>query len=369
MSAGNKDTIEQITGEGVSVVKLQSRSDFFSDEAVKSIEARAFTYAKAAVPIHFRGPAGTGKTTLAMQIAAKIGRPVVLMTGDGWHTSHNLIGKEAGTRQNQVVDNFIHSVKKVRTETHAVWADNVLTYAVSKGYTLVYDEFTRSPPSANNPLLMALEERMLLVASRSREENVVRAHPEFRAIFTSNPDDYAGVSSPQDALLDRMITFDLEGFAVETEAGIVSMRAGVSKDVAKRIVKIVRGLGARDAEDAHISLRPCIMIAQVVRNAKLSPSASDQAFNQLCADVLQLRAPESRDVKAWVADRVAEIAPEPKKAVAQPAVQGTQTRKGAAASKGSPAPAEASVKSPEAPHAASSNQAATAPIKLKSKVA
>lgn len=359
MSSARKDTIEQITGEGVSVVKLATRADFFADEAVKSIEERAFAYANAAVPIHFRGPAGTGKTTIAMQIAARIGRPVVLMTGDGWHTSHNLIGKEAGSKQNQVVDNFIHSVKKVRTETHAVWADNVLTYAVAKGCTLVYDEFTRSPPSANNPLLMALEERMLLVASRARDENVVKAHPEFRAIFTSNPDDYAGVSSPQDALLDRMITFDLDGFGVDTEAGIVAARAGVSKDTAKTIVRVVRGLGRKQSHDSHISLRPSIMIAQVAKSAGLKPEASDLVFAQLCSDVLRLSAPGDKDGKAWVADLIAEILPAPQK----PEVKAPQGKAAAGkAQSAAPAVQPESAKAPLAP-------VKSDPVKLKTKVA
>src|SRR4029453_6759569 len=124
---------------------------------------------------------------------------------------------EVGTKSKQVVDRYVHSVRKVETETSAVWSDEVLTQAFIEGYTLVYDEFTRSPPQANNPLLAAFEERILILPGAARKERYVRAHPEFRAILTSNPGDYAGVAAPQDALIDRMITLDLDDLSRDTE--------------------------------------------------------------------------------------------------------------------------------------------------------
>ncbi len=46
---------------------------------VKNIIRRALRYIGAGFPVHFRDPAGTGKTTLAMYVAAQIGRPVILI--------------------------------------------------------------------------------------------------------------------------------------------------------------------------------------------------------------------------------------------------------------------------------------------------
>jgi gas vesicle protein GvpN len=272
------------------IVLLSPRTDLFENHRLDQIVSRALTYLRAGIPIHLRGPAGTGKTTMAMQIAAKLGRPAVVVTGDDGLTAGHLVGREVGVRSRQVVDRFVHSVRKIETETTSMWSDAVLTQAFTSGLTFVYDEFTRSPPEANNPLLSALEERVLIFAGGARKERYVYAHPEFRAILTSNPEDYAGVSTPQDALIDRMITFGLDHHDRETEIGIVAMRSGIDAESCARIVDLIRAL--RDSSlmrQAH-SMRSAIMIARIVTTQSLSPSASDERFIHLCFDVLAAKA-------------------------------------------------------------------------------
>ncbi|MEO1067356.1 MAG: MoxR family ATPase, partial [Pseudomonadota bacterium] len=144
-------------------VHLAPQADFFETSGLQQLQYRALTYLTAGVPVHFRGPAGTGKTTLAMQIAASIGRPTAIISGDSWMTSSDLLGESKGVRTRQVVDRYVHSVRRTETESEEVWSDNILTRAIINGYTLIYDEFTRSTPEANNPLLMAFEERMLII--------------------------------------------------------------------------------------------------------------------------------------------------------------------------------------------------------------
>ncbi len=298
------------TRRGNAVI-LRERDDLFTNEALQSVQSRALRYLQAGVPVHFRGPAGTGKTTLALQIASQIGRPVIFITGDGWLTAADLVGKEIGSRHKQIVDNFVHNVRKVTTETTGLWSDDGLTTAIENGYTLVYDEFTRSPPQANNPLLIALEERMLIVPSQSRGEAYVRAHPEFRAIFTSNPEEYAGVSAPQDALLDRMITFDLDNHDRQTEIGIVAMRSGLAPEACAPIVDIVRELRDDMGMEANVSVRAGIMIARVVKASGLTVSHTDPLFSQLCLDVLESKSvrrsePEAR--RGQIARQVCAVA-------------------------------------------------------------
>jgi gas vesicle protein GvpN len=284
---GLADSIELVNGGADHVIQLRPRTDLFENDVLLSMESRALTYLRSGLPIHLRGPAGTGKTTLAIQIAARLDRPTILITGDGWFTAQNLIGRETGTKSKQVVDHYIHSVKKVQTEVTAVWSDDALTRAVSQGYTLVYDEFTRSPPQANNPLLAAFEERMLIVPGGSRRERVVHAHPSFRAILTSNPDDYAGVTAPQDALIDRMITFDLENHDRATEIGIVSNRSGLDDVRASRVVDLIRALRGSPFLKQSPSMRSAIMIARITVSEDLTVGAQDPRFLQLCLDVLE----------------------------------------------------------------------------------
>ncbi len=86
-----------------------------------------------------------------------------------------------------------------------------MTTACKNGNTLIYDEFTRSRPEANNALLSVLEEKFLnLPRLRRADKGYMDVHPDFRAIFTSNPEEYAGVHKTQDALMDRLITIPSE---------------------------------------------------------------------------------------------------------------------------------------------------------------
>lgn len=264
-----------------------SPAGIFVDDALRSMESRAVAYLNAGLAVHLRGPAGAGKTTLALQIAARIGRPMTLLTGDAWMTSGHLVGRESGAVSNQVIDRYVHTVTKIKTETSAVWADNALTRAIVEGHTLIYDEFTRSSSAANNPLLSALEERMLVLTGRSHGERIVRAHDEFRAILTSNPTDYAGVNAPQDALIDRVVTFDIEGHDRSTEIGIVATRSGADEATAARIVDIVRALRASKHLAQNPSMRSSIMIARVAHKESVEPEPGEPRFLQLVLDVLE----------------------------------------------------------------------------------
>ena len=99
--------------------------------------------------------------------------------------------------------------------------------------------------------------------------------PRFRAILTSNPEEYAGVSRPQDALLDRVITFDLDDYDRETEIGIVAKRSGLEYAAAARIVELVRGIRRWPKVQHPPSMRSAIMIARIV---PASPSRQRQTI-------------------------------------------------------------------------------------------
>src|SRR5208337_4999668 len=199
----------------------EASDKFISTPQVQDVTQRAMAYLAVGYSVHFAGAAGTGKTTLAFHAAAKLGRPVILVHGDDEFGSSDLVGRDAGYRKSKLIDNFIHSVVKTEEEMKSLWVDNRLTTACREGFTLVYDEFTRSRPEANNVLLAVLEEKLLALPSSSQsEDSYIKVHPEFRAIFTSNPQEYAGVHDAQDALSDRLITMNLDYYERETEIAV-----------------------------------------------------------------------------------------------------------------------------------------------------
>jgi gas vesicle protein GvpN len=208
------------------------------------------------------------------------------MHGDDEFGSSDLVGGEYGYRKSKLVDNFIHSVLRTEETMNTLWADNRLTLACKAGDTLVYDEFTRSRPEANNALLSVLEERLLTVPTRRGGDGFLEVHPEFRAIFTSNPEEYAGVHRSQDALRDRMITMDLDHFDEETEAAITQAKSGLRRKEAEKIVKVVRALRESGACEFSPTVRGAIMIARSLTVLNGHVKAGSPVFRQVCQDIL-----------------------------------------------------------------------------------
>lgn len=268
------------------VLEPHPQRNFVETPFVRGILERAMTYLAAGFPIHFRGASGTGKTTLAFHVAANIGRPVVMIHGDEEFSTSDLVGGEYGYRTRKVIDNFVHSVLKTEEDESRRWVDNRLTVACRNGFTLIYDEFTRSRPEANNALLAVLQEKMLDLPAGRQGESYLRVHPDFRAIFTSNPEEYAGVYRSQDALRDRMVTLDLDFFDEETEIDITCAKAGISRPDAETTVRIVRELRQSGICEFAPTVRACIMIAKALHVRHNAIGSSDGLFKQLCVDIL-----------------------------------------------------------------------------------
>jgi len=262
--------------------------DFVLTPYVEEIIQRARCYLEVGYPIHFAGAAGTGKTTLALHVAAEVGRPVILIHGDDEFAGSDLVGKDSGYRRSRIVDNFIHSVLKTQEEMNTMWVENRLTTACQEGYTLIYDEFNRSRPEANNALLSILSERILnLPKYRTSGRGYLAVHPSFRAIFTSNPEEYAGTHKTQDALMDRLITIRLDHFDRESEVRITMAKSGVARADAEAVVDVVRAL--RGGGNNHRpTIRTCIALARVLAYRRSHATAEDPVFRLVCRDILSM---------------------------------------------------------------------------------
>ncbi|MBI4715970.1 MAG: gas vesicle protein GvpN [Nitrospirae bacterium] len=261
--------------------------EFVSTAYVQDLTERALAYLETGYPVHFAGPAGVGKTTLAFHVAARLGRSITLIHGDDEFGSSDLIGRDSGYRKHKLVDNFIHSVLKTEEEMKSLWVDNRLTTACRKGDTIIYDEFTRSRPEANNVLLSVLAEKILnLPRLRRSGTGYLEVHPEFRAIFTSNPEEYAGVHKSQDALMDRLITIHLDHFDRKTEVEITTAKSGIPRPEAEVIVDVVRGLRGTGVHNRRPSIRACIAIARVLVHRGGRARWGDPVFQWICRDVL-----------------------------------------------------------------------------------
>ncbi len=274
-------------GEPATVLSSQPSADFVETHYIRDLTDRALDYIRVGFPVHFGGPAGVGKTTLALHIAARLGRPVVLICGDHEFNSSDLVGGLHGYRKKYLKDNFIRSVLKTDESMTSHWVDNRLTTACQYGLTLIYDEFTRSRPEANNVLLSVLEEKLLPLPTARGGENYLKVHPNFAAIFTSNPEEYAGVYKSQDALRDRMVTIELGNFDEETEVAITQAKSELSLDACRSIVSLVRKVReAKSKNKLTPTVRACIIIGKMLNLRGGAALGTNHGFKQICLDIL-----------------------------------------------------------------------------------
>ena len=135
-------------------------------------------------------------------------------------------------------------------------------------------------------LLGVLEERLLVLPVPNQNESYIKVHPNFRVIFTSNPQEYAGVHDAQDALGDRMVMIDVDYFDRDTEIAITAARSGLPRAKVTPIVDLVREYRDTGEYDQTPTLRSSIMICRMMAQEKLRPTIDDPHFVQVCIDIL-----------------------------------------------------------------------------------
>lgn len=259
---------------------------FVETEAVSDVRERVGHWLSVDRPVHLVGPTGCGKTALALHVAAERDRPVVLVNGDASLGTADLVGEYGERERYSVRDEFVRDVVKRTDIERDRWVDNALTTAVREGATLVYNEFSRTKPAANNVFLSMFEEGVLELPGKRGEDRSVDVHPEFRAIFTSNDAEYAGVHEPQDALLDRLVGVYLDYYDAETEREIVTARVEeADADQVETVVDAVRAVRAQ--LDVTVGTRAAVMAAEAVAALERGDeSADDDAVVQCCVDAM-----------------------------------------------------------------------------------
>lgn len=266
-------------------VHIRIGNDYIVTDYIKNTADKAIIYLKNKFPVHLRGAAGTGKTSLAFYIAEKIGRPVLFLCGSEEVNTANLIGGYFGAKSYFVEDNYISKVYKKEEEIKKTWSDGKLLTACKNGYTVIYDEFTRAKPEINNVLLSILEEKIIDIPYYSSYDSTVKIHPEFHIIFTSNPEEYEGVYKSSNALLDRMITIDMDGMDEETVKSIIISKSGINEKDAEKIIRLSEYIKSQISGSDYASMRNCIMLAKIINQTKIKIDSSDNLFRQICMDI------------------------------------------------------------------------------------
>ena len=105
------------------------------------------------------------------------------------------------------------------------------------------------------------------------------------AQFFFQSEEYGGTHRSADALLDRMITMNLNQYDRDTEVDIAAAR-GLPRSEAEIVVDIVRAMRSLDPDRRHPSLRTAIAIASISAKRGVHVQADDEFFRWVCRDVI-----------------------------------------------------------------------------------
>jgi len=163
--------------------------------------------------VWIKGTHGTGKTSLVLNVAARLRIPVYRLNGDAQLTRSELLG------------GF------VLRNNETVWVDGVVPRAMREGALLLIDEYDSLDPLAVNVLKAVMEDKSQLVLAE-RGGEVVSAHEDFRVVATTNTwgrgEDgavYANTLPQSEADRDRFSYFLQQEFLpVDAEEKMLALR-------------------------------------------------------------------------------------------------------------------------------------------------
>jgi len=199
--------------------------DFKFDEA--SIPVIGKVLSSNARSLLLEGETGTGKTAMARYIASTThgrGQPFFRINLDGGATVDQILGKPT------LKDGTV------------MWTDGDLITAMRIGGLVVLDEISAARPEMLFALYSLLDDDHMIVLKDKEDCEVVRPHPDFRLIATTNPRygdvNYTGVKELNPALKDRFEPIIIRYMHPDDETEYVSAVTGAPSQVVHELVSL-----------------------------------------------------------------------------------------------------------------------------------
>lgn len=182
------------------------------------------------IPVYIWGHAGTGKTTLLSQVAARTGRPVLRVQ----HT--------ANMEEDQIVGGW-----RVRAG-QTVFELGPLAMAMKYGWTYIADEYDFGRPEVLSVYQAVLEGSPLFIKEADMANRIIRPHANFRLFATGNTNGqgdesglYGGTNMQNAANFERFgVVQQMPWMEFETEARVISRKAKIPLEDAKKLVDFAK---------------------------------------------------------------------------------------------------------------------------------
>jgi len=168
--------------------------------------------------VMLKGPTGCGKSRFVEYLAWKLDRPLITVACNEDMTASDLVGRyllePEGTR----------------------WHDGPLTVAARIGAICYLDEVVEARQDTTVIIHPLTDHRRTLPLDKKGE--VVQAHPDFQLVISYNPGYQSLMKDLKQSTKQRFAALDFEYPDAEVEAEIIVHEAGVSTEVAQKLVSI-----------------------------------------------------------------------------------------------------------------------------------
>jgi nitric oxide reductase NorQ protein len=172
----------------------------------------------ARMPMMLKGPTGCGKTRFVEYMAWKLGKPLVTLACNEDMTASDLVGR------------YLLGAEGTR------WQDGPLTLAARYGAICYLDEVVEARQDTAVVIHPLTDARRSLPLEKKNE--LVHAHPDFQLVISYNPGYQSILKDLKQSTKQRFGALDFHYPARDIEFEIVAHEAGVSGEVAGRLVSV-----------------------------------------------------------------------------------------------------------------------------------
>ena len=237
------------------------------------------------------GPAGVGKTRLALAACAALGRGAVRVDGDDRYSEARLVG-------------WFDPPAVLRAGYGpATFTAGPLVAAMRAGSVLLLNELNRMPEAVQNVLLPALDERRIGVPHVGE----VAAAPGFAVVATQNPTEYVATGHLSEALRDRFEHLALAWQPEAEERAIAAAESGAPPALAAWAVRLARASRSHPAVRRGASVRAASAAAGLALALSPAPGPAERAAAAAAAlrTRLEVRGDAGATFEAVLADLLA----------------------------------------------------------------
>ncbi len=223
------------------------------------------------------GDTGTGKTYVIREIAGVV------------KAQYETINMHAAVSQGEIIGKYDFD-----KSGKVVWQDGVLTRCMREGKWCIVEEANGMRSEVSLCFFSPMDEIRREVVLTRKDGEVIKAHEDFRLIFTGNLG-YRGTERFNPALQNRIALYvDIPYLSVELESQLLQKRTGIKKDMADNMARVASAVRAnRDKSGFRpLSTRTMLWWAQQVVNGGFEPLvAAENTIIPTLADE-----PKERDI-------------------------------------------------------------------------